>query len=446
MLLAAQRMEILGGRGEVPDDEVFLGTELEEALEPRAGVLGAHAFVAVRQQHHEVAWRLPFRLGGGNELVDDDLRAIREISELGLPQRQHAGVGKRVAVVEAEHRELRQERVVHAEFRLLRIDMFERDVALAGFEIVEHRVALGERPAAAILAGQTHGRAFLQQRAEGERLGEGPVKRPAARQRLDAARQEALLQRGIQMKLAGHSGEHAADFLQRLRRDARRHRRVRIIRLVDARGAAEGGAVAGFLEHQHFLVAALELVPDGLLQRVDIGLGNDVLGDELALVNFPEGRAVRDLFGDRRLGESRLVRLVVALAAVAIHVDDDVPAEALAELERENGSPVELHRLLAIHMQDRRFDHLRHVGRIGRRARVGRHRREADLVVDDKMDRAAGAVALELGKIEHFGDRALAGEGSVAMKQDGQHLLAVDFPTAEIIEDPLAGPGLAFDD
>ncbi len=209
--------------------------------------------------------------------------------------------------------------------------------------------------------------------------------------------------------------------------DAGRHRGVRILRLDDAGRTAEGGAVAGFLELEHFLIAGFQLVPDRLFERIDVGLGNDALGDELLLVNFAEGRALGDVLGDDRLGEGRLVGLVVAVATVAIHVDDDVAAEFLAELEGEQRGPVELQRLLAVHVEDRRLDHLRHVGRVGGRAGIGRRGGEADLVVDDEMDRAAGAVARELGEIEHLRDRALAGEGGIAVEQDRQHLAAVDF-------------------
>ena len=61
------------------------------------------------------------------------------------------------------------------------------------------------------------------------------------------------------------------------------------------------------------------------------------------------------------------------------------------------------------------------------------------------MDGAAGAVAFELGEIEHLRDRALAGERGIAVKQDRQHLAAVDF-SALFAEDALAGAGLAFDE
>ncbi len=73
-----------------------------------------------------------------------------------------------------------------------------------------------------------------------------------------------------------------------------------------------------------------------------------------------------------------------------------------------------------LHVEDRRLDHLGDVGRIGRGARIARIGGEADLVVDDEMDRAAGAVALQARQAETFGDHALAGESRVAVDQQRQ--------------------------
>ena len=61
--LPAQDVEILRGRGEVADLDIVLRAELEETLEPRAGMLRALAFVAVRQQQHDAARALPLRFG-----------------------------------------------------------------------------------------------------------------------------------------------------------------------------------------------------------------------------------------------------------------------------------------------------------------------------------------------------------------------------------------------
>src|SRR6185312_12193758 len=80
--------------------------------------------------------------------------------------------------------------------------------------------------------------------------------------------------------------------------------------------------------------------------------------------------------------------------------------------------------IVAIDMEDRRLNLLRNLGAIGTAARIGRAGGEADLVVDDEMDRAAGAIAFELGEIERFGHEALTGERRIAMHQQADNLIA----------------------
>ena len=134
---------------------------------------------------------------------------------------------------------------------------------------------------------------------------------------------------------------------------------------------------------------------------------------------------LRDLLVHQRLGERRLVALVVAVAAVAEHVDDHVLLELLAEVDRDarrhgrtasGSSPltwkIGAWIILATSVQ---------YG--AERASLGIGG-EADLVVDDDVDRAAGAVARELATDQRLGHQALAGEGGVAVDQDRQHLVA----------------------
>ena len=140
-----------------------------------------------------------------------------------------------------------------------------------------------------------------------------------------------------------------------------------------------------------------------------------------------------------RLGERRLVALVVAEAPVAEHVDDDGLVELLPVFGRDLGA--EHHRLgiVAVDVEDRRLDELGDVGRIGRGARIARIGGEADLVVDDEMQRAAGAVAAQARKPEAFRDDALAGEGRVAVDEQRQHLRALE----DVVELVLLGAHLA---
>ena len=97
----------------------------------------------------------------------------------------------------------------------------------------------------------------------------------------------------------------------------------------------------------------------------------------------------------QRLRVGRLVLLVMAESAVADEVDDDVVAEALAGRRARAGRPRRGLGVVGIHVDDRRVEALREVARVARRAAFGRVGGEADLVVRDQMQRAAGRVAGE---------------------------------------------------
>ena len=110
----------------------------------------------------------------------------------------------------------------------------------------------------------------------------------------------------------------------------------------------------------------------------------------------------------------------VAAASVADHVDDDVLVERLPVGEGDLGDPHASLRVVAVDVEDRRLDHPGHVGGVDRRTARARRGREADLVVDDDVDRATGAVAAQLALLQRLGHDALAGEGRVTVDEDRQ--------------------------
>ena len=57
---------------------------------------------------------------GGDELVDDDLRAVGEIAELRLPQDEGFGIVAAVSVFEAENAGFGEDGVVDVEWGLVR--------------------------------------------------------------------------------------------------------------------------------------------------------------------------------------------------------------------------------------------------------------------------------------------------------------------------------------
>ena len=182
-----------------------------------------------------------------------------------------------------------------------------------------------------------------------------------------------------------------------------------------------GSRLGGLLRVVGLGEGPLEL-PAVVLQRL-LGLGQrDVAAADQRLgVQLPDRALAVDDVVHQRLGHRRVVALVVPAAAVADQVDDDVLLERLPVLDRQPGHPDAGLGVVAVHVEDRRADHPRHVGRVEARARRRRAGGEADLVVDDDVHRAAGAVAAQLGEVERLGDDALAGERGVAVQQDRQH-------------------------
>ena len=147
------------------------------------------------------------------------------------------------------------------------------------------------------------------------------------------------------------------------------------------------------------VLAGIEGLLEEVLERLHLCLDllgrQKALGDKPLAIDFARGRKVLDDLVHHRLGHRRVIALVVTEAAIAEHVDDDVFGKLLAILGRHFRRIHHRFRIITIDVEDRRLDSQRHIRGIGRGARIHRARREADLVVDDEVDRAARAVALQ---------------------------------------------------
>ena len=112
----------------------------------------------------------------------------------------------------------------------------------------------------------------------------------------------------------------------------------------------------------------------------------------------------------RRLGEIRLIALVVTVPAIAPQVDDHIVLEGLAILQRQLGGKDARLRIVAVDVQDWGFGHLGDVGAVGPAMGVVGVGRKADLIVDDDVDRSADGVAVETDHVQALGHDALSGE------------------------------------
>ena len=150
--LPAQDVEIVGRGAAVGHLQIVLGAQLQIALQPGRRVLRPLALVAVRQKHGQARHTQPLALAGGDELVDQHLGAVGEIAELSLPKGQGPRLGQGKAVLEAQHRHLRQRRVQGFEVSLARAQVTQWRVVLFGGLIDDVAMALDEGAAHAVLA------------------------------------------------------------------------------------------------------------------------------------------------------------------------------------------------------------------------------------------------------------------------------------------------------
>src|SRR5687768_12901535 len=128
-------------------------------------MLGPLAFIAVREQADQAAMTLPFGLRGGDELIEQHLCAVREIAELRFPQDEHARIGQRVAVFEANAGVFSQGTVMNAEAGLPLVDCVQGRERLAIRLVKQHRMSVAKSAALDILSCEADGMTFDQQRA-----------------------------------------------------------------------------------------------------------------------------------------------------------------------------------------------------------------------------------------------------------------------------------------
>ena len=126
--LAAQEMEVLRRIGRLADLHVVAGAELEIALDAGAGVFRPLPFVAVRQEQGDAGEEVPLVFAGDDELIDDDLRAVGEVAELGLPHHQGFGIVAGKAVLEAHDGGFGKLGAVDLDPRLVGREMRQRHV------------------------------------------------------------------------------------------------------------------------------------------------------------------------------------------------------------------------------------------------------------------------------------------------------------------------------
>ena len=158
-----------------------------------------------------------------------------------------------------------------------------------------------------------------------------------------------------------------------------------------------------------------EPLVEALRFGVRLGDSQSPLSRELLGIALAHGRRLPDPLVHDRLRVRRLVALVVPVPAVTHEVDHHVAVELVAVHHGEPRRRKARLGIIGVHVDDRRIEALRQVARVVGRAAFAGVRREADLIVENEMDRAPGRVSREPRQVERFGHDTLSRERRVAV-------------------------------
>ena len=243
-------------------------------------------------------------------------------------------------------------------------------------------MALAERAALGVLAGEPDRDPLGQERGERERLGVRPHHSAAA-----SALEHllALLELPDELGVDGEPVGHRQQLVVEHAQAVGRHRGLDLGRGGPIELVLAGGVVA-LLGGEPLLQPRVVLgqhLPDLVGQLGRLLLGDDALLDQLPREQLARRRVLLDHLVHLGLRVGGLVGLVVAEPAVADQVDEHVVAELLAEREREANRADAGGHVVGVDVEDRHVEALGQVrGPVGR-ARIIGIGGETDLIILD---------------------------------------------------------------
>ena len=112
------------------------------------------------------------------------------------------------------------------------------------------------------------------------------------------------------------------------------------------------------------MFAFVQSIAVGLDVTVSLCLSYHAFGNQLFGVQSTRTRVLRYFFVHHRLGQGRIIALVVAPFTVADNVDHDVFMEFFAVIQSGLDGKANALRIIAVHMDNRSGNHFRDIGTV----------------------------------------------------------------------------------
>ena len=171
--------------------------------------------------------------------------------------------------------------------------------------------------------------------------------------------------------------------------------------------------------------------------------GGGAILDETLLVNVQGGGVLLYLLVQLGLGEEGLIELVVAVTAVADHIDDNIGSPLVTVLNSRFKGGRYRERVITVTVEDGSTEGLTKVRAVRGRSGVDGVRGEANLIVHNDVNGTADVEVGHSGELHGLIHHALTGEGGIAVQEDGDAVLLVDVAITAVV---LLGTGLAGND
>ena len=136
-----------------------------------------------------------------------------------------------------------------------------------------------------------------------------------------------------------------------------------------------------------------------------------------------------NFFIESGLGETRLIRFVVTMAAIRNNIHKYIAMKLLSEFKRQfchigNGI-----KIISVHMKNRGKRRLRDIRAVGARAAFKIIRREPHLIVEHHMNRSSYVITRQLRHLKYLIDNALACNRSISMNQNRNEFVYIPMVT-----------------
>ena len=219
-----------------------------------------------------------------------------------------------------------------------------------------------EGAAPAILTGDAHLIAFIQQAGVGQIFSKAPVQRQCARRHFAPVIHD-LGDAGVHFQTFRHPQQPFGQIAHHRQRHRRRYRRIPVLVLV---GRPVNRIRAFDMGHgwTRHLPTSIEIITVFGLHLLEILAADHAFAAQLFGVQRRRCFPRPDFFVHHRLGGGGFVGLVMAQPPVAHHVNDHILVEGHPVFNRQLGDEQHRFRVIAVHMKNRGLHHLGDIGAI----------------------------------------------------------------------------------